>query len=515
MPQNPSDHETNEKRDLTNTNEAGETKEYPFIREVIKPASRSRREILTRILWIVGGAAAAGLIAACVFVVFFPTAEKLFGTETQKRERIRVASESSVSSESTSSPAGTAGSEVTGASSVSASSDAGENTGSAETSSDPEKNSAAAASSSGRTGTDSQETTGNEQENLSAEQSNTESDASAVSEPEAETDEPEEIDPVAEYRDLRKQLNSIAADSERCVVQVTGIKSELDYFNASYENEQQVSGVTIAEDEDSYFILTENTPLSGAEKIIVRFANQQSFDAGVVRADANTGLAVIRVSKEEMDEEVQNSIQIAELGSSYSLVRGEPVIAVGSPMGYEGMTSAGSISSAGSDISMYDVHYHLFTTDIIGTQNGSGVLINLEGKVVGIIRQTLGASGNSIVQALGISEITGLIDTLINNEARPYAGIRGETVTSAISEETGIPQGMLIREVETDAPAMLAGLMQFDVVIKVNEQTITSVSNYAAALAACKPGQEIHITALRKGPEVYEEMTFQVLLSEI
>ena len=74
---------------------------------------------------------------------------------------------------------------------------------------------------------------------------------------------------------------------------------------------------------------------------------------------------------------------------------------------------------------------------------------------------------------------------------------------------------MLIREVETDAPAMLAGLMQFDVVIKVNEQTITSVSNYAAALAACKPGQEIHITALRKGPEVYEEMTFQVLLSEI
>ena len=513
MPQNPSDHGTNEKRDLTNTNEAGEVKEYPFIREVIKPASRSRREILTRILWIVGGAAAAGLIAACVFVVFFPTAERLFGTETQKRERIRVASESSVSSESTSSPAETDASEAAGASQVSTSSDAGENSGSVETASDSEKDGAATASSSGRTGTDSQETTGNEKENSSAEQNNTESDAPAVSE--AETDEPVEIDPVAEYRDLRKQLNSIAADSERCVVQVTGIKSELDYFNASYENEQQVSGVTIAEDEDGYFILTENTPLSGAEKIIVRFANQQSFDASVIRADANTGLAVIRVSKEEMDAEVQNSIQIAELGSSYSLVRGEPVIAVGSPMGYEGMTSAGSISSAGSDISMYDVHYHLFTTDIIGTQNGSGVLINLEGKVVGIIRQTLGTSGNSIVQALGISEITGLIDTLINNEARPYAGIRGETVTSAISEETGIPQGMLIREVETDAPAMLAGLMQFDVIIKVNEQTITSVSNYAAALAACKPGQEIHITALRKGPEVYEEMTFQVLLSEI
>ncbi|MBQ9063198.1 MAG: trypsin-like peptidase domain-containing protein [Eubacterium sp.] len=513
MPQNPSDHETSEKRDITKQNEAGETKEYPFIREVIKPASRSRREILVRILWIVGGAAAAGLIAACVFVKFFPTAERLFGTEIQKRERIRVASESSASSESTSSPAETDDSKAAGTSVTSGSSDAGENSGSAETSSDSEKNSAAGASSAGEDGTASGETAGKESGNTPAEQSSAESGVSAVSEP--ETAGPAEIDPVAEYRDLHKQLNSIAADSEKCVVQVTGIKSELDYFNASYENEQQVSGVTIAEDEENYFILTENTPLSGAEKIIVRFANQQSYDADVIRADANTGLAVIRVSKEEIDEEIQNTIQIAELGSSYSLVRGEPVIAVGSPMGYEGMTSAGSITSAGSDISMYDVHYHLFTTDIIGTQTGSGALINMEGKVVGIIRQSLGTSGNSIVQALGISEITGLIDTLVNDEARPYAGIRGETVTTAISEKTGIPQGMLIREVEADAPAMLAGLMQFDVVIKVNEQDITTVSNYMAALAACKPGQDIHITALRKGPEVYEEMTFQVLLAEI
>ena len=488
MQQNTSDHETN------GISEQSESKEYPFIKEVIKP-TRNRRTIISRILWIIVGAVAAGLIAVFVFVKFYPAAEHLIGTESQKRERIRVAAESSssVSDEE----AEDAGNEQKTDVSAESDSDSGQNTDSSAGTS---------------AGTDGSAAGSQEQPEQPAEPVQNDQ---GPAEPAQEEAAQEEKDPVAEYVDLQKNLNNIAADSEKCVVQVTGIKSEMDYFNASYENEQQVTGITIAEDDEYFFILTENAPLADAEKISVRFLGQQVFEAEMIRPDTNTGLAVIRVRKDQIDEVTLRSIQIAELGSSYSLVRGEPVIALGSPMGYEGMVSAGTITSAGNDLSLYDTHYHLYTTDIIGTQSGSGVLINLDGKVVGIIRQSLGTSGNSIVQALGISEITGLIDTLTNNESRAYAGIRGETVTPAVSEKTGIPQGMLIREVETDAPAMLAGLLQFDVVVKLNDQPVTSVSDYSKALAECKPGQDIHITALRKGSEAYEEMTFQVLLTEI
>ena len=499
MQQNPSDHETNEKKEYAETNE------YPFIREVIKP-TRNRRKILIRLLWIVGGAAAAGLIAACVFAGFYPTAEKLFGVELQKRGRISVASESNDAIADAEQDLGENDTDSSEAASGSTSFASGQSDPAASAEEGSRTETAAVSGvSSGADVAGQSDTSGN----------GAEPDAASGQETTQETVPPVETDPVEAYRNLQKELKSIAVDCEKAVVQVTGIKSEMDYFNASYENEQQVSGITIAEDEENYFILTENAPLTDAEKIVVRFANLQSYEAGMIRADANTGLAVIHVSKEQIDQELRENIQIAELGSSYSLVRGEPVIAVGSPMGIEGMTCVGSITSSGSDISMYDTHYHLYTTDINGTQSGSGVLVDLDGKVTGIIRQSLGTSGGSVIQALGISEITGLIDTLTNNEARPYAGIRGETVTAPLSEKTEIPQGVLIREVETDAPAMLAGLMQFDVIIKVNERNIASVTDYVSALSECKPGQDIHITALRKGPESYEEMRFQVLLTEI
>ncbi|MBR2188904.1 MAG: serine protease [Eubacterium sp.] len=458
MQQNPSDREKQDQ------------KEYPFIKEVIKPP-RDRRKTVLRIIQLVIGAAAAGVIAAFVFVKVCPVANRLVGESGQKKGRVSVSADST------------------------------EDNSDVKDSSDGER-----ASSATPTATPSPSPTPTPTPEPTEEPEET---------PEPEEEPEETQDPVAQYRELQKRMNFIAADSEKFLVQVFGIQNELDYFNESYENAQQVTGVLIAEDDTTYYILTENAALEDAEEITVRFSSQAEAGAEKIRSDANTGLAVIRAEKDSVDESTQGSLQIAKLGTSYTLGRGEPVIAVGSPMGYEGMISAGIITSAGSELSLYDTHYHLFTTDIQGSQTGSGVLINLDGRVVGVICQSLGGSSGSIVQALGISEITSLIDTLSNDEPRAFAGIRGETVTGAVHRKTGLPSGLIVLETQTDAPAMLAGLMQLDVITKADDTDIVSAGEFTAFLSECEPGQTVTLTAMRKGVDGYEEMKFEMTLSEI
>ena len=113
------------------------------------------------------------------------------------------------------------------------------------------------------------------------------------------------------------------------------------------------------------------------------------------------------------------------------------------------------------------------------------------------------------------SQIRDLIESLSNNEARPYIGIRGQDVTEQISNTTGIPKGVLVTSVQPDSPAMLAGIKEYDVIVKINEDKIATFRQYRDSLDELKPGQTATVTAMRKGAAGYAEVEFQIPLGEI
>ena len=260
------------------------------------------------------------------------------------------------------------------------------------------------------------------------------------------------------------------------------------------------------------------TTIQGAKCLhdfkIFGLCNGDIFDANYLSHDADTGLTILKVSKSLIGEETLSAIAIAPIGSSSFVEKGEPVIAIGSPLGYSDSVAFGVVTSVTNRISAVDTQYNVLTTDILGSSGGSGILVNLNGNVVGIISQQYSPPDMNVVTALGISEIRQLIETLSNNEKRVYVGIKGQNVTADISERTGIPVGIYITSVEEDSPAFASGLKESDVIIAINGEPISAMRGYTGTIANLTPGREAVFTAMRKGTEGYAEVEFRVTPGE-
>ena len=320
---------------------------------------------------------------------------------------------------------------------------------------------------------------------------------------------------LEEYRQLYKDMLAVAEKPKRALVTVVGISSEMDYFNQNYENQKQISGLLAADNGQDLFILTEYRVVENVERIQVTFYDGSTVDAIYQRHDANTGLTILKVGLSELEDSTREGIELAPLGSSYGVTQGEPVMAIGSPMGYSDSVAYGVITSVTNKISTLDTEYNLLTTDINGSGEGSGVLINLDGEIIGIIAQSYSTEDKDIITALAVSQIKDLVESLSNDEARPYIGIKGQDVTAQISHRTGIPKGVLVTAVQADSPAMLAGMKEYDVVVKIGEDEISSFRQYRDRLDQLTPGQTVILTAMRRGAEGYAEVEFEVTVGEI
>lgn len=318
-----------------------------------------------------------------------------------------------------------------------------------------------------------------------------------------------------QYKDLYSSMMDVAKTAQKSIVTVIGLANNTDWFNQSYESQRQLSGLVVANNGQDLFIATEYRIVENVERIQVKFWNDTQVDARYLKHDPNTGLAVLKVPLSSLSAEDAADIPAATFGNSYSVKQGDPVIAVGSPAGYPSAVSYGAVTSMDNVISTVDGEYKMLNTDIAGSSEGSGVLINLEGQIVGLISQNFAGNTGNTVAAIGISQIKPLLERLSNNEPLVYSGITGQDVTAEVSEKTGIPEGIWVDTVKADSPAMLAGIQSGDVIIKADDTDTTTMSKYQDYLESCSQNQVIQITALRKGTEGYVEIVFDVTLGAL
>ena len=317
------------------------------------------------------------------------------------------------------------------------------------------------------------------------------------------------------YEALYQDMLGVTEKPKQALVTVIGITNQMDYFNQNYENQQQISGLIVADNGQDLFILTEYRIVENVERIQVTFWDETMVDATYQRHDPSTGLTMVKVDESKLDEGTRNGLAVAPLGSSYLVSQGDPVVAVGSPVGYSDSIAYGVVTSVTNKISALDNEYNLLTTDILGSTDGSGILVNLDGEIVGIIAQSYSAKGNNVVTGIAISQIKKLIENLSNNVSRAYIGIRGQDVTEELSDKTGIPKGVLISRVADDSPAMMAGMKEYDVIVKLGEHKVETIKQYHEQLGKYSTGDVVTVTAMRKGAEGYAEMTFDVTMGEV
>lgn len=314
---------------------------------------------------------------------------------------------------------------------------------------------------------------------------------------------------LEDYQALYAELAQLATEAGRSVVTVTGVTSDVDWFNNTYENMASVSGVIVANNGKSILVLVSAETLHSADSIIVTFCDQAQAEAEIVQRDQTTGLAILSVPLLSVSEETMDVIDIATLGSSNSnSLLGTPVIALGSPMGTSGSVCYGVVTSTGTIIDQPDSAYKMIMTDIYGSHNATGVFVNLKGMVIGIIDNTnISNDMDNLLTAYGISELKKTIEKMSNDQELAYMGVHGADVPQEAIEELDIPAGAYIKEIEVDSPAMAAGIQSGDVITQVNEEPITTYGELLNMLNNAEPEQVLTIMLARQGREMSVEVT--------
>lgn len=344
-------------------------------------------------------------------------------------------------------------------------------------------------------------------------------------EPEVQT--PEETDPsetpvvtepreleLEDYADLYGKLKEAADTANQSLVKVTASSSDTDWFNETYESRNEFSGLLVGNNGVELLILAPYSQVKGADTLQAAFVDGSTLAAVLKNYDSVTDLAVLSVNLADVEEDTLESIRVAELGSSRSLKAGEPVIAVGSPAGIAGSVKYGNLVAAGYKVSVIDGEYSLLVTDMERSKNGSGVLLNLSGQVIGLLEDSyLNSSNEGALTAYAISDMKDVIEHLSNSQDLVYMGIRGADVTEEISEAQGIPAGVYVSGMETDSPAMNSGIQAGDIITEINGKEIASLSQIQEMLLKFSREQVIQVVVMRQGRDGYKEIECSVTLN--
>ncbi len=321
---------------------------------------------------------------------------------------------------------------------------------------------------------------------------------------------------IDDYQRLYKVMSDYVEQLRQCMVVVTGTNSNTDWFANVYESKSESSGTIIGNNGKELLILADYNSVKKADHLTVTFYNNIRAEAQMMQYHTESGLAVLSVNLSVLNPNVVESLHIAELG--YSTQRnlvGSPIVAMGSPMGSCGTVGYGMITSSGNTVNLTDVNFNMIITDIYGSQNAGGVLFNMQGQIVGYI--TAGKAGSdmrNVISAYGISDLKLLISRLTEGSKIPYLGISGVDVPREANEQSQVPFGAYVREVDMDSPAMRAGIQSGDVIVGVGLLSVTNMRDYTDCLVRCNPKDTLTLRIMRQSQGEYKEMTFEVVVGE-
>lgn len=315
---------------------------------------------------------------------------------------------------------------------------------------------------------------------------------------------------AAVYQDAAR----IAAEPMKAMVRISGFSGDFDLLDDSFLTYGDEEGVVFLNNRDDLYILTSYQGLEKAETIRVTFSNGAMAEGILCKADPRTGIAVVRVPLNLLTDEEWDEINVAPLSDSYHVDEQNTVIAIGSPSGNYGSVIYGMITSVSGRMNAPDCEYSLLGTNIMGSTESSGVLLDMEGKVTGLVVRT--QEDENILKAVSVAELRPLIESLSNGEALRYLGICGSSISAEQSENLEIPEGIYVNSVEAGSPAMVVGIQNGDIITEMNGDKLKDMETYMAELQSQAIGDKAEITVERRDSEEnFVEMNFSLIIEEI
>ncbi|MBR0396783.1 MAG: trypsin-like peptidase domain-containing protein [Eubacterium sp.] len=301
-----------------------------------------------------------------------------------------------------------------------------------------------------------------------------------------------------------------------------------------YEVEGAGTGVIVGQNDTELLIATNDHVVDGATEVTVGFIDEQAVEAYIKGTDPSNDLAVVGVKLEDIPQETLDQIKVVAIGNSDDLVLGEQVVVIGNALGIGQSVTSGYISGFDRELELADetgmntlVSSGLIQTDAaINAGNSGGALLNMRGELVGINEAKSSSAGGATVDNVGysipISKAEPILQELmtletkdkVSEEEKGYLGIRCADVNQETSQRYNIPVGVYVREIGKDSPAAEAGLIEGDVITKIDGKIVSQYADLEAALDYCKAGETIEVIVQRQTNGSYEEQTLSVTLGK-
>ncbi|MCD6251330.1 MAG: Do family serine endopeptidase [Psychrobacter sp.] len=248
------------------------------------------------------------------------------------------------------------------------------------------------------------------------------------------------------------------------------------------------------------YMLTNHHVVAGADNITVTLNDRTELDATLVGSDERSDVAVLKVAGSQFPA--------LPIGDSNALKVGEPVLAIGSPFGFDYSASAGIVSAKSRSFSR-ETSVPFIQTDVaLNPGNSGGPLFNQRGEVIGINSRIFSGTGGYMGLSFSIP-IDAAMDIYeqLKTEGevvRAYLGIYPQDIDRNLAEAYNLdrPQGALLTRVSPDSPAQKAGLKPGDIILQYNNVQIMRASDLLNLLNRAKPSDTFRAQIQRNGKQM-------------
>jgi len=244
-------------------------------------------------------------------------------------------------------------------------------------------------------------------------------------------------------------------------------------------------------------ILTNAHLVAKAQDVTVKLIDRREFKAKVIGADTPSDVAVLRIDA--------NGLPTVRLGNASRVRVGEPVLAIGSPYGFENTVTAGIVSAKSRSLPDENYVPFLQTDAAVNPGSSGGPLFNQYGEVIGINSQIYSETGGyqGLSFAVPIDVAVRVEAQLIahGNVTRGHIGLAVQEVSQALAQSFGLPRptGALVDEVDAEGPAAKAGVKPGDVIVQLGSVAIERSADLPEQVADIAPGTHTTVKVYRKG----------------
>ena len=243
------------------------------------------------------------------------------------------------------------------------------------------------------------------------------------------------------------------------------------------------------------YLLTNRHVIDDASRITIILNDRRELDATLVGSDERTDIALLKVNGASFPE--------LKIGDSNQLKVGEPVLAIGSPFGFDYSASAGIVSAKSRNMSGETSVPFIQTDAALNPGNSGGPLFNQRGEVVGVNSRIFSGTGGymGLSFSIPIDVAMDVVQQLKTSGkvTRSYLGVMLQDVDRNLADAYKLPkpEGSLINQVSPKSPAEKAGLKPGDVILKLDGNSISRTSDLIYRLNRIAPNQTIQLEVLR------------------